>query len=325
MQLSDIDLISLLPRAPEKRSTTELHTRLRASGYELTPRTLQRRLIGLSGKFPIACDDRNKPYGWSVLANAPSNLGAVSVQEAVALKLSERYLQDAMPTDLLQDLKHYFAQADSKLKDESLYKAWLGKVRLIPASLPLLKPSIPRNVLGNIYKGVLQGFLLNVTYQTRGQQTPKTYDIEPLAIVIRGTVTYLVAKFPWHADITLLALHRFKSVRVTDTAIQVPLDFDLDDLIAKGEFGFAPTKPQAVHIRFYDGAGAHLEETAVAIDQILKTASEGQIDLQVKIAVTEQFKWWVLAFGDRAEVIAPKALRLEIAARLKNAAARYKN
>lgn len=258
-------------------------------------------------------------------ANAPSNLGAVSVQEAVALKLSERYLQDAMPTELLQDLKHYFEQADTKLKDESLYKSWLGKVRLIPASLPLQKPSVPRNVLGNIYKGVLQGLLLNVTYKTRGQPTPKTYDIEPLAIVIRGTVTYLVAKFPWHADITLLALHRFTSVRVLETPIQVPLDFDLDDLIAKGEFGFAPTKPQAVHIRFYDGAGGHLEETSIAPDQTLKTRANGQTDLQVKLAITEQFKWWIFAFGDRAEVIAPKSLRIEIAGRLKAAAARYKN
>ena len=203
------------------------------------------------------------------------------------------------------------------------YKAWLDKVRLIPASQPLIKPRVPRNVMANIYHGVLRGVLLNVTYKTPGPVNAKTYDIEPLAIVVRGAVTYLVAKFPWYADITLLALHRFKVVKLTDTTIQVPLDFNLDEIISRGEFGFAPTKSQAVHIRFYDGAGAHLEETPISAAQQLKVSSGGQTDLRVNLAITEQFKWWVLAFGDRAEVIAPKSLRSEMAQRLTQAAARY--
>ena len=61
----------------------------------------------------------------------------MSTQEAVALKLAERYLRDAIPADLLDGLKHYFNQADAKLKDTSLYRAWLNKIQLIPASQSL--------------------------------------------------------------------------------------------------------------------------------------------------------------------------------------------
>ena len=107
MSLSVFDLIAMLPRSPEKRSTPELLARLAASGHTMTPRSLQRRLMSLLIKHTIVCDDRAKPYGWSIAPQAPPTLGAMSVQEAVTLKLAERYLREAIPADLLEDIKHY--------------------------------------------------------------------------------------------------------------------------------------------------------------------------------------------------------------------------
>jgi predicted DNA-binding transcriptional regulator YafY len=323
MALSDFDLIALLPRAPEKRSTPELLSRLAAAGHQLTPRSLQRRLASLSLTQPIVCDDRSKPFGWSIASTAPTNLGIMSTQEALALKLAQRYLGEALPAEVLDDLKQYFHQADAKLKDESLYRAWLGKVRLLPASQPLLKPTTARNVLAGAYVGVLRGTVLNVTYRPRGADKAKTYDIEPLAIIVRGSVTYLAAVFPWAQDATLMALHRFSSVKQTEQKIRPPLNFDLDQFIKSGALGFGVASLQAVHVRFYNGAGAHLEETPVHADQILKIRDDGDIDLLVTVPVTEQFKWWLLGFGDRVEVLAPTALRKELRARLTVAVKRY--
>ena len=323
MFLSDFDLITLLPRAPEKRSTPELLSRLTAAGHQLTPRSLQRRLASLSLTQPVVCDDRSKPFGWSIASTAPANLGIMSIQEALALKLAQRYLGEALPMDVLDDLKQYFQQADVKLKDESLYRAWLGKVRLLPASQPLLKPATARNVLAGAYLGVLRGTVLNATYRQRGADKAKTYDIEPLAIIVRGSVTYLAAVFPWAKDVKLMALHRFSAVRQTEQKIRPPHNFDLDQFIESGALGFGDATVQAVHVRFYDGAGAHLEETPVQADQILKSRDDGEIDLLVTMPVTEQLKWWLLGFGDRAEVLAPTALREELRERLAVAVKRY--
>ena len=247
----------------------------------------------------------------------------MSTQEALALKMAQRYLADALPAEVLEDLKLYFHQADAKLKDESLYRAWLGKVRLLPASQPLLKPNTARNVLAGAYLGVLRGTILNVTYRQRGADKAKTYDIEPLAIIVRGSVTYLVAVFPWAQDATLMALHRFTAVRQTEQNIRPLRNFDLDQFIEAGALGFGDASVQSVHVRFYGGAGAHLEETPVHADQLLKIREGGEVDLQVTVPVTEQFKWWLLGFGDRIEVLAPTALREELRARLTTAVNRY--
>lgn len=323
MSLSDFDVIALLPRGPEKRSTPELLSRLAAAGHLLTPRSLQRRLATLALTHPVVCDDRSKPFGWSIAPTAPANLGIMSTQEALALKLAERYLVEALPAEVLDDLKQYFHQADAKLKDESLYRTWLGKVRLLPASQPLLKPTTARNVTTGAYVGVLRGTVLNVTYRQRGAEKNKTYDIEPLAIVVRGSVSYLVALFPWAQNVSLMALHRFSAIRLTDHKIRQSGNFDLDKFIESGALGFGEAEVHTVLVRFYDGSGAHLEDTPVQTDQVLDIRTNGELDLRVTLPITEQFKWWLLGFGDRVEVLAPEALRKEIQKRLTTALNRY--
>ena len=316
--------MALLPRSPEKRSTTELLARLAAAGRSLTARSLQRRLVSLSATHPILCDDRGKPYGWSIASHAPPTLGAMSMQEAVALKLSERYLREAIPAELLDDLKHYFSQANAKLKDESLYRAWLDKVRMVSANQPLQKPVVSRLVLANSYAGVLRGKVLNVTYLARNERKVKTYDIEPLAIVVRGHVTYLVAQFPWADGVNLMALHRFKAAKLKDQSIRLHPEFDLDRFIGSGEMGFIPAGTQRVKLRFYDGAGDHLEETPVSATQTLTRRPSGDIDLVVTLPITEQFKWWILGFAENVEVISPAKLRADIRDRLIAAGSRYR-
>lgn len=320
----DADLISLLPRAPERRSTAEVLSRLRAAGHILTPRSLQRRLQSLALKYPITCDDHSKPYGWCIARDAPPTLGEMSVQEAVALKLAQRHLQELMPPDVLADLTHYFARADEKLKAGSLYRAWLEKVRVLPSSQPLEKPKLKRALVATAYAGVLKGHRLTVSYRAKGASQSKSYEISPLALVVRGSVTYLVARFPWYEEPTTMALHRFEQIRDTNFEMEHTHGFNLDEFIATGEFGFLPTRPKRVQIRFYGHAGKHLDETPLTPDQTLKHLEDGESLLAAHLPITEQLKWWVLGFGELAEVVSPQDLRNEIADRLQTAITRYR-
>ncbi len=321
--ITDHDIISRLPRAPEKRSIPALHARLVAAGQQITMRSLQRRLLSLMRAHPIVCDDSSKPYGWSISADTKLALGELSVQEAVALKLSERYLREAMPDDLLGDLSGYFSLANAKLKHESLYSAWLEKVRMVPANQPLRKPEVARNILAVAYDSVLKSQMLNVTYRGASAAKAKNYDIHPLGIIVRGSVSYLVAQFPWATEVSLMALHRFTAVKAT--AEKSPeTDFNIDDFIADGRVGFLPTAKQMLRVRFYDNAGAHLFDTPISMHQKLRKVGEGTHTLTVSLPITEQLKWWLFGFGERAEVLAPAALRAEFKNRLNSASKRYR-
>ena len=58
-------MLRLIPRKPSKMATTEIKQRLEEEGFKITQRTIQRDLVTFSSIFPLVCDDRDKPYGWS--------------------------------------------------------------------------------------------------------------------------------------------------------------------------------------------------------------------------------------------------------------------
>ena len=93
---------------------------------------------------------------------------------------------------MLDDLKQYFHQADAKLKDESLYRAWLGKVRLLPASQPLLKPVTARNVLAGAYLGVLRKICVDIPFclmLTEAIRYSANFD---LLLILQNSLLYLL-------------------------------------------------------------------------------------------------------------------------------------
>lgn len=60
-----------IPRQPQKIDVNTLRERLSEQGVDVSVRTIQRNLIELSEVFPLTTDERSKPFGWSLLADAP--------------------------------------------------------------------------------------------------------------------------------------------------------------------------------------------------------------------------------------------------------------
>lgn len=120
-----------------------------------------------------------------------------------------------------------------------------------------------------------------------------------------------------------MALHRFKAVTLTERNVSRSSKFDLDEFIDAGGMGFLQSGISRVHLRFFDGAASHLEETRISESQKLIHQPNGDVDLISDLPITEQLKWWIMGFGENVEVIAPVRLRTEIAKRLVAAAAHY--
>lgn len=60
-----------IPKQPQKIDVNTLRERLAEQGIDVSVRTIQRNLNELSEVFPLTTDERCKPFGWSLLADAP--------------------------------------------------------------------------------------------------------------------------------------------------------------------------------------------------------------------------------------------------------------
>jgi predicted DNA-binding transcriptional regulator YafY len=309
---------------------SEIAVKLNDAGYDVSVRTVQRDLKELSEIFPIELNDKNaRDYGWRWIKGANLDIPGMSVPEALAMRLVETHLKQLLPASMLDGLNGVFSLAQSKLdkvekQNNNHSKDWLNKVRVVPPAQPLLPPVVNEAVQATIYRGLLDNKQLMVSYQSASSEHSKGYVLNPLGLIMRGAVTYLVASARDYVDARLYALHRFSQVEILVAAAKTPEGFNLDTALANGLADFANQgEPIHLELRCTEDVAAFLAETPLAADQTLTPEPDGWVRLTATVNDTRQLHWWLLGQGDGVEVYAPENLRLKISNSLEEALGQY--
>ncbi|MCP4753903.1 MAG: WYL domain-containing protein, partial [Proteobacteria bacterium] len=189
---------------------------------------------------------------------------------------------------------------------------WHEKIRIIPRGQGLIPAPVDPKVLEVVYEALLQERQFQAEYRAREASASKTYRVHPLGLVFRHEIVYLVCTIKDYDDVVHLALHRFKSAEPIPAKRRIPDAFDLDEFIGRGEFSY-PVKDEPIRLEaaFEKTAAAHLYETPLSEDQVLKEQDDGSVLLTATVKNTSELRWWLLGFGDKVEVLKPLKLRRE--------------
>jgi len=306
-------MLRLVPRHPLKISTAELKQKLADDGFETTQRTIQRDLMTLSDIYPLTCDGRSKPFGWSWMAEADvMDIPGMDSHTALAFWLAGEHLKPMLPKTTLRQMQPHFktaARVLDKIPANKGTPAWRNKVRVLHRGPKLKAPSIDADVQNQVYDALLRDRRLAVTYLPRGQQGGKEYEINPLGLVLKNGIIYLVCSMWDYPDIRLLTLHRMQETQVLDKPASIPDGFSLDDYIAAGELHFTIGGTVKLNALFSADAVFHLGERPLSGDQTITEQPDGRMLVTVTVQDTSELRWWLLGFGDQVEVLEPTELR----------------
>jgi len=308
-------MLRLIPRQPSKISTSELKQSLADEGFSTTPRTLQRDLIRMSSIYPLVCDDRDKPFGWSWSRDANVHeVPGIDSDTALAFHLAEKHLEPLLPRTTLKRLEHHFKRAEEVLDQADGNHgnpAWRNKVRVLHRGPGLKSPSVNANVQSAVYDALLRNRKLDVEYLPRGASEPKQYELQPLGLVLKDGLFYLVCSMWDYSDIRLITLHRMQTATVMDVPCTIPDGFDLDNYIASGELDFAIGGEIKLKAKICRQIAIHLEERPLHDDQQITQCDDGSYMLETTAQDTNELRWWLLGFGSGVEIIEPANLREE--------------
>lgn len=321
------ELLRCIPRSG-KIGTSDLVRRLRIKGFKAYPRMVQRDLQFLASEGLVACDGHSTHYGWHFPPGAQSLPSTgMTAGQALSFHLVESYLRDLMPTQVLDDLQLYFADARRTLANTarpSPLGRWPARIRVHQPEMPLLPPKVSRAVHTAVTEALLLGRQLELTYLNRSRRKEGAHRVHPLGLIQHGRVHYLAARFYEYEDVRLLALHRVARANVLEKDAEPPDGFALDTWLATGVMGFGGSgRPIKVALEFTDGAGTHLLESPLAADQKVEELDDGRVRITATVQDTERLRWWLLGFGASVTVLGPKALRNDIRESVTAAAKAY--
>lgn len=293
-----LEILKRIPRH-NKITATELHQQLQGAGIDRDLRTIQRQLESLSESFDIERDDRSKPYGyrWKLLSKGLSVPG-LSEQESLILTLAERYLQNLLPAALMKSMEGFFSQARMNLgphAKENAESEWLGKVRVVDTTQPLLPPDIKPDVFDAVSSALYKNLLLRVDYvNAAGART--TRNVMPLGLAQQGPRLYLVCRYEGFDNERSLAIHRIKSAKVSGITFTRPPEFSLKQYDADGRFGFGEGKSIRLTFNIKKDAGLHLLETPLSKDQVI-VEHEDHYHISATVIDTARLDWWLNGFA----------------------------
>ncbi|MCF8177118.1 MAG: WYL domain-containing protein [Sulfuritalea sp.] len=322
-------MLRRVPRYPQKTTVQDISRGLAESGFDITERSIQRDLNELSEVFPLYCDDREKPFGWSWQKDAASfDLPGLSVPEALTLAMAEQHLRDLLPAPMVDQLQPYFKAARKRLDVEPTPhrgRSWLDKVRSVPPTQPLFPPKIDAAAQHVISEALLYEKQVSIRYRKREEKTAVEYRIHPLALIQRGSMLYLYCRIFDYEDPHTLAINRIQSAELLEDRSTYPKDFSIDRQVDLGIWGFGAGEKIKVELIFQAGYGDHLFETPLSKDQLIEKLPDDELHVTATIANTPQLRWWILGFGEGVEVTSPTELRQSIAITAKEMLARYES
>ena len=315
-----VRMLSLIPRAPRKITVKELVDHLRESGFQINNRRMiERDLVNLSQSqhFPITCDG-HKPAGWSWVAGARViDIPCMDAHTALTFMLARRFLEPMLPRSTLRFLDPHFASARDILDSRKSRKLseWPQKVHVLPKGQPMITPEIPEPVIEAVYTALLEERRFVARYRKRGATEAKQYKVDPLGLVYRSDQVYLICCVSDHEQPIQLVLHRMLAAELLDEPRRVPDGFELEAYVRGSGFQYgAGEAPVRLRVRFDRQAALQLHETPLSADQVLREPDADHIELEATVVGDWQLRWWLLSFGDKAEVLAPAELREEFAA-----------
>jgi proteasome accessory factor B len=135
---------------------------------------------------------------------------------------------------------------------------------------------------------------------------------------------YVIGRSSLHRDVRTFHLGRILESTLTDDTFKPPPRFS-----AAKHLGLAwhmirePARKARVVVRFKPLVAANVAEVIWHPTQKIVHRDDGSIDFSVTVEGTREISWWILGYGDQAEVLEPRELRDLVAGRVQGMAAMY--
>ncbi|MGH8189834.1 MAG: helix-turn-helix transcriptional regulator [Rhodanobacteraceae bacterium] len=320
-----VQMVKLVPRQPAKITVGALCAKLENLDMPVTRRTVERDLLKFSKQFGLI-NDGAKPAGWSVSRDAlPVIPPALTRADALTCLMVEQYLEPLLPRGLLKELRPRFDEA-RRVLDDGKFRRWKNRVVVLQGAPQRLQVAIPEEVVEVVHAALLDGVQIRVDY--RPIDRPKgRYTLNPLALVNRDGVAYLVATRDDSDFVLQLAMHRMKDPERLETPSREPAGFDLRRYIEDERgFDWPVGKEIALKLRLNPFVARYLEERPLSREQsLVPVKGEEVLRLTASVRDTMHLRWWLLSYGTGVEVLGPASLRRWMRDKTEAMAASYRS
>ena len=225
----------------------------------------------------------------------------------------------------------YGAARRAALKLESSLPAALREqMREILGAIEMKLPSVGENaddqsVFADLQKSIGKRRAVRIRYRsfTKGEGTINT-KLSPYRLLFSRHSWFVIGRSSLHRATRTFNVHRITRLEVLEDKYEVPRGFSLGRYL-RNAWHLIPEAgaDQEVVIRFSPLVANNVAEVTWHKTQQCEKEPGGSLCFKATVSGIHEISWWILGYGEHAEVLEPTSLRKLVATHAKNMAKKY--
>jgi len=297
----------ILKRIEAGRYTT---TSELAAEHGVTDRTIRRDIEALQeAGFPLYDERGDGRKYWRLVEGYRQRLTqSFTLAELAALYFGRNLMSFLGGAPFAADLESAFVKIREALPARSL--PYLARIQDLFAARP--EPwkdySKKKDVIAALIDATLHQRRVRIAYYSFSSRRVKSYTLDPYRVVYYHGGLYLYAKAEEYAEVRTFAVERIQRIEVLDAGFELPADFDVSEY-ARGAFGIAGGKPEAIELEFEAPVAGYIRERVWHESQSLEDRPDGGVTLRLSVVPGFELQSWVKGFLPHVRVVRPATLR----------------
>lgn len=205
-------------------------------------------------------------------------------------------------------------QAAMKLESSlpaALREQLQAMTRAIRIDLTQVNPLTDKEeVYQQLVDAIATGRVVRIKYQSLTEWESIETKLRPYKLHFSGRSWYVIGRSSLHREVRTFNLGRIVSLQRTREKYTIPRTFSLDHYLGNA-WSLIPQAgaDEDVVIRFKPLVAQNVAEVVWHKTQQLEFLEDGSLKFSAKVSGLNEISWWILGYGDQAEVLKPPKLR----------------
>jgi proteasome accessory factor B len=152
-----------------------------------------------------------------------------------------------------------------------------------------------------------------IVYISLHERQQITLHVHPLRLMFQGRAWYVLAHSEQHGQLRTFKLLRIRKLTVTDRSFQAPPPEMLQQYFGNAWSMIPEGRDYDVQVHFDRKVASNVAEVQWHPSQRVQWNDDGSMEFFARVDGLGEISWWILGYGPCARVIAPPALRKNLA------------
>ena len=165
---------------------------------------------------------------------------------------------------------------------------------------------------------------VRIRYESLHEQRHIQTKLHPYRLLFHQHTWYVVGRSSLHREVRTFNVGRIKKILMLEDPIRMPRNFRIENYLRNAwRLIPEPGGDREVKIRFSSKVAQNVAEVSWHKTQQTKWLEDGSLEFAVTVTGLQEISWWIMGYGDQAEVLEPADLREMICERARKMIGMY--